>query len=175
MKAVVAAFNQEKALVGAFSVLTNLRMELFQALVQTDTFPLHRATYQSSRYSRPSIIYIPCSQAAPVPTVECRHRISPSAVPSSSQSGGARGGAPWSLGTTLALNITPLWHWDFHCSPTLQAEPIIDNTYIQQPDTRLSSWPRCPNEWQKDACKLNWNMSQSRLHLNLHQIRVKYA
>ena len=32
MKAVVAAFNQEKALVGAFSVVTNLRMELFQAL-----------------------------------------------------------------------------------------------------------------------------------------------
>ena len=35
MKAVVAAFNQEKALVGAFSVITNLRMELFEALVQT--------------------------------------------------------------------------------------------------------------------------------------------
>ena len=34
MKAVVAAFNQEKALIGAFSVLTNLRMEIFQALVQ---------------------------------------------------------------------------------------------------------------------------------------------
>ena len=33
MKAVVAAFNQEKALVGAFSVITNLRMDLFQALV----------------------------------------------------------------------------------------------------------------------------------------------
>ena len=33
VKAVVAAFNQEKALVRAFSVLTNLRMELFQALV----------------------------------------------------------------------------------------------------------------------------------------------
>ena len=30
---VVAAFNQEKALVGAFSVITNLRMELFQALL----------------------------------------------------------------------------------------------------------------------------------------------
>ena len=29
---VVAAFNKEKALVGAFSVITNLRMELFQAL-----------------------------------------------------------------------------------------------------------------------------------------------
>ena len=28
MKAVVAAFNQEKALVGAFSVIMNLRMEL---------------------------------------------------------------------------------------------------------------------------------------------------
>ena len=35
MKAVVAAFNQEKALVGAFSVITNLRMELFQALMGT--------------------------------------------------------------------------------------------------------------------------------------------
>ena len=33
MKAVVASFNQEKALVGAFSVITNLRMELFEALV----------------------------------------------------------------------------------------------------------------------------------------------
>ena len=33
MKAVVAAFNQEKALVGVFSVITNLRMELFEALV----------------------------------------------------------------------------------------------------------------------------------------------
>ena len=32
MKAVVAAFNQEKALVGAFSVITNVRMELFEAL-----------------------------------------------------------------------------------------------------------------------------------------------
>ena len=35
MKAVVAAFNQEKALVGAFSVITNLRMEVFEALVDT--------------------------------------------------------------------------------------------------------------------------------------------
>ena len=38
MKAVVAAFNQEKAekaLVGAFSVITNIRMELFEALVST--------------------------------------------------------------------------------------------------------------------------------------------
>ena len=35
MKAVVAAFNQEKALVEAFSVITNLRMELFQALEAT--------------------------------------------------------------------------------------------------------------------------------------------
>ena len=40
MKAVVAAFNQEKALVGAFSVITNLRMELFEALVITPHFLL---------------------------------------------------------------------------------------------------------------------------------------
>ena len=33
VKALVGAFNQEKDLVGAFSVITNLRMELFEALV----------------------------------------------------------------------------------------------------------------------------------------------
>ena len=33
VEALVGAFNQEKALVGAFSVITNLRMELFEALV----------------------------------------------------------------------------------------------------------------------------------------------
>ena len=38
MKAVVAAFNQEKALVGAFSVITNLRMEIFEALLDTGSF-----------------------------------------------------------------------------------------------------------------------------------------
>ena len=36
MKAVVAAFNQEKALVGAFSVITNLWMELFEPVVSQD-------------------------------------------------------------------------------------------------------------------------------------------
>ena len=39
MTAVVAAFNQEKALVGAFSVLTNHRMELFQALPGAGLLP----------------------------------------------------------------------------------------------------------------------------------------
>ena len=33
----VAAFNQEKALVGAFSVITTLRMDLFEALLATRT------------------------------------------------------------------------------------------------------------------------------------------
>ena len=37
MKAVVAAFNQEKALVEAFSLITNLRMDLFEALDPTAT------------------------------------------------------------------------------------------------------------------------------------------
>ena len=34
MKAGVAAFNQEKAIVGAFSVIPNLQMELFEALLR---------------------------------------------------------------------------------------------------------------------------------------------
>ena len=36
MKSLVGAFNQEKALVGAFFVITNLRLELFQALAETE-------------------------------------------------------------------------------------------------------------------------------------------
>ena len=39
MKAVVPAFNQEKALVGAISVITNLRMDLFEALISTAPAP----------------------------------------------------------------------------------------------------------------------------------------
>ena len=35
VKAVVAAFNQEKALLGAFSVITNLQMDLFEAVLET--------------------------------------------------------------------------------------------------------------------------------------------
>ena len=38
MKAVVAAVNQEKALVGAFSVITNLRMQLLEALILGHNF-----------------------------------------------------------------------------------------------------------------------------------------
>ena len=50
MKAVVAAFNQEKALVGAFSVITNLRMELFQALESNDIyFFYHKNRSQESQ------------------------------------------------------------------------------------------------------------------------------
>ena len=35
MKALVGVFKEEKALEGAFSVIRNLRMDLFQALVIT--------------------------------------------------------------------------------------------------------------------------------------------
>ena len=42
MKALVGAFNQEKALVGAFSVITNLRMDFFQALSEAEFSDLLR-------------------------------------------------------------------------------------------------------------------------------------
>ena len=42
MKAVVAAFNQEKAQVEDFSVITNLRMDLFEALAAS-LLPLHHS------------------------------------------------------------------------------------------------------------------------------------
>ena len=48
MKALVGTFNQEKALVGAFSVITNLRMDLRFKLYQisTDTWKLEDINYQ---------------------------------------------------------------------------------------------------------------------------------
>ena len=49
MKAVVAAFNQEKALVGAFSVITNLRMELFGALEDTGSLFCPRRPQEDPR------------------------------------------------------------------------------------------------------------------------------
>ena len=52
MKAVVAAFNQEKALVGAFSVITNLRMELFEALVTIRVCP-HDVIYHNIEMAPP--------------------------------------------------------------------------------------------------------------------------
>ena len=57
---VVAAFNQEKALVGAFSVITNLRMELFQALV-----------WWASCWSPPGTAH--AAQAVPAPRVGGDH------------------------------------------------------------------------------------------------------
>ena len=53
MKAVVAAFNQEKALVGAFTVITNLRMELFEALPGTGTSPRGSPRCAGSRAGTP--------------------------------------------------------------------------------------------------------------------------
>ena len=53
MKAVVAAFNQEKALVRAFSVITNLRMELFGALVDTGQSGQHCVPYGHLYSTRP--------------------------------------------------------------------------------------------------------------------------
>ena len=53
MKAVVAAFNQEKALVGAFSVLTNLRMELFGALLHSQYFARYSVLLKPAAHPRP--------------------------------------------------------------------------------------------------------------------------
>ena len=40
-------FNQEKALVGAFSAITKLRMELFEALLNTSSPLLHVSTVEA--------------------------------------------------------------------------------------------------------------------------------
>ena len=43
-------FNQEKALVGAFSVITNLRMDLFEALVCSGVADNRGRTYKNSKH-----------------------------------------------------------------------------------------------------------------------------
>ena len=48
---VVAAFNQKKDLVGAFSVITNLRMDLFEALLGTHQQAIRARRYSASRYN----------------------------------------------------------------------------------------------------------------------------
>ena len=70
MKAVVAAINQEKAQVGAFYVITNLRMDLFEALfnnarlsvssIEWKHYPEHLATPRHGRQPR-LIIFIKLS------------------------------------------------------------------------------------------------------------------
>ena len=60
MKAVVAAFNQEKALVGAFSVITNLRMELLQALVASSD-SIHRVC---KYVPEPCVVWVQCQCVA---------------------------------------------------------------------------------------------------------------
>ena len=61
MKVVVAAFNQEKALVGAFSVITNLRMELFEALASMVTVVAGSSSSPSSaRMSTLLVLVLAC-------------------------------------------------------------------------------------------------------------------
>ena len=61
MKAVVATFNQEKALVGAFSVITNFRMELFEALLSSHLqFPPPEQFLDVRPSSRRSVVSSGC-------------------------------------------------------------------------------------------------------------------
>ena len=70
MKAVVAAFNQEKALVGAFSVITNLRMKLFEALLCTDL------TCRTAHYEQPRLLkQLPPQQHLGSPGFESEYKL----------------------------------------------------------------------------------------------------
>ena len=75
MKAVVAAFKQEKALAGAFSVITNPRMDLFEALLLTST-PLleYQNCYEaSSGDSAHSALGTGTANTLTVAGVACHH------------------------------------------------------------------------------------------------------
>ena len=65
MKAVVVAFNQKKALVGAFSVLTNLRMELLQAALERAMIFISFITRTEVKKASPSSLsplLVPCKK-----------------------------------------------------------------------------------------------------------------
>ena len=53
MKALVGAFNQEKALLGAYSVITNLRMDLLKLYFQENTHNNPRAEQEYAKLSCP--------------------------------------------------------------------------------------------------------------------------
>ena len=72
MKAVVAAFNQEKALVGAFSVIMNLWMELFQALVEIEEVTETRLI-ESSSLMEINGLNLHCHGSLPRPTEIIRY------------------------------------------------------------------------------------------------------
>ena len=76
MKAVVAAFNQEKALVAAFSVITNLQMELFEALVMYHTGALTQAgsrkSLQSSHSTTRHLVTVTTEQTGTARGEHCR-------------------------------------------------------------------------------------------------------
>ena len=55
MKAVVAAFNQEKALVGAFSVITNFWMDLFEALCSIERWPAPQLQAPAQGQGQPGV------------------------------------------------------------------------------------------------------------------------
>ena len=58
MNPVLAAFNQEKALLGAFSVITNLRMDLFEALDSTATYrPTHTVPRQIVKEYERAVVF----------------------------------------------------------------------------------------------------------------------
>ena len=59
MKVVVAAFNKEKVLVGAFSVITNLRMDIFEALAHS-----HQPISQSSLEIISFSVACPCQASS---------------------------------------------------------------------------------------------------------------
>ena len=87
MKAVlVAAFDQEKALVGAFYVIMNLRMELFEALTSSSPATEARLHSTTTRNRRPAHSQPVASEASaastsvtpashsPVPVIEVGSR-----------------------------------------------------------------------------------------------------
>ena len=81
MKAVVAAFNQEKALVGAFSVIANLQMELFQALLLTRPHPARDPVSGGGKHLRQgrqlgaqgdsALFRLPLAGPSPAPARHC--------------------------------------------------------------------------------------------------------
>ena len=66
MKAVVAAFNQEKALVGAFSVIKNLRMQLFEALEETFLVGKVKECMKNFQWSSPGPDWAPLPPLLPL-------------------------------------------------------------------------------------------------------------
>ena len=152
MKAVVAAFNQEKALVGAFSVITNIRMDLFEALVLTLTL-WHAATPRAPSRQflwraagwRVTPAHVSCFYT-PVTNTRCSHKVDR--------------GSPVNGCTNLQKHWASVSISECHQTQNTSSISIVDMKINNKSKSRSRDFPYITNQYNQkiasESINPNW-------------------